>query len=81
MHHALYFDWSGSGSSNRKVAMTGTKVGRVAGKVAFITGPARGQGREHAIRMAEEGADIIGARAISNAVLFLASDAGAVAKF
>jgi SDR family mycofactocin-dependent oxidoreductase len=34
-------------------------VGRVAGKVAFITGAARGQGREHAVRLAEEGADII----------------------
>jgi SDR family mycofactocin-dependent oxidoreductase len=34
-------------------------VGRVAGKVAFITGAARGQGRSHAIRLAEEGADII----------------------
>jgi (+)-trans-carveol dehydrogenase len=34
-------------------------VGRVAGKVAFITGAARGQGREHALRLAEEGADII----------------------
>ena len=33
--------------------------GRVAGKVAFITGAARGQGRSHAIRLAEEGADII----------------------
>ncbi len=39
--------------------MAGNKVGRVAGKVAFITGAARGQGREHAIRLAEEGADII----------------------
>jgi SDR family mycofactocin-dependent oxidoreductase len=37
----------------------GTTVGRVAGKVAFITGAARGQGRAHAIRLAEEGADII----------------------
>ncbi|RAV10065.1 SDR family mycofactocin-dependent oxidoreductase [Mycolicibacterium sp. GF69] len=35
------------------------RVGRVAGKVTFITGAARGQGREHAIRLAEEGADII----------------------
>ncbi|MET9080875.1 mycofactocin-coupled SDR family oxidoreductase [Streptomyces sp. NPDC004237] len=35
-------------------------MGRVAGKVAFITGAARGQGRSHAIRLAEEGADIIG---------------------
>src|SRR3954447_11460782 len=41
-----------------EVTMTNT-VGRVAGKVAFITGAARGQGREHAIRLAEEGADII----------------------
>ncbi|BBY24796.1 oxidoreductase [Mycobacterium stomatepiae] len=31
----------------------------MAGKVAFITGAARGQGREHAVRLAEEGADII----------------------
>jgi len=34
-------------------------AGRVQGKVAFITGAARGQGRAHAIRLAEEGADII----------------------
>lgn len=33
--------------------------GRLEGKVAFITGAARGQGRAHAVRMAEEGADII----------------------
>ena len=33
--------------------------GRVQGKVAFITGAARSQGRSHAIRLAEEGADII----------------------
>jgi SDR family mycofactocin-dependent oxidoreductase len=33
--------------------------GRVEGKVAFITGAARGQGRAHAVRLAEEGADII----------------------
>lgn len=32
---------------------------RVQGKVAFITGAARGQGRSHAVRLAEEGADII----------------------
>ncbi len=32
---------------------------RLAGKVAFITGAARGQGRAHAVRMAKEGADII----------------------
>ncbi len=32
---------------------------RVAGKVAFVTGAARGQGRSHALRLAQEGADII----------------------
>jgi SDR family mycofactocin-dependent oxidoreductase len=35
-------------------------MGRVEGKVAFISGIARGQGRSHAVRLAEEGADIIG---------------------
>lgn len=35
-------------------------MGRLRGKVAFITGVARGQGRAHAIRLAEEGASIIG---------------------
>ena len=34
-------------------------MGKLEGKVAFITGAARGQGRSHAIRLAEEGADII----------------------
>jgi SDR family mycofactocin-dependent oxidoreductase len=34
-------------------------MGRMEGKVAFITGAARGQGRAHAIRLAGEGADII----------------------
>jgi SDR family mycofactocin-dependent oxidoreductase len=34
-------------------------TGRVEGKVAFITGAARGQGRSHAVRLAKEGADII----------------------
>ena len=33
--------------------------GRVENKVAVITGAARGQGRTHAVRLAEEGADII----------------------
>jgi SDR family mycofactocin-dependent oxidoreductase len=33
--------------------------GRLTGKVAFITGAARGQGRSHALRLAQEGADII----------------------
>lgn len=34
-------------------------ISRLAGKVAFITGAARGQGRAHAVRMAREGADVI----------------------
>jgi (+)-trans-carveol dehydrogenase len=34
-------------------------TGRVEGKVAFITGAARGQGRSHAVRLAQEGADVI----------------------
>src|SRR5882757_534147 len=33
--------------------------GRLVGKVAFVTGAARGQGRSHAVRLAAEGADII----------------------
>ena len=44
---------AGLGVSENKVA------GRVEGKVAFITGAALGQGRSHAVRLAEEGADII----------------------
>ncbi|WP_297600489.1 mycofactocin-coupled SDR family oxidoreductase [Mycobacterium sp.] len=35
-------------------------MGSLDGKVAFITGVARGQGRSHAIRLAREGANIIG---------------------
>ena len=34
-------------------------MGRVEGKVALVTGAARGQGRSHAVRLAAEGADII----------------------
>ncbi|HEV3213327.1 MAG TPA: mycofactocin-coupled SDR family oxidoreductase [Acidimicrobiales bacterium] len=34
--------------------------GRLEGKVAFITGAARGQGRSHAVLLASEGADVIG---------------------
>ena len=33
-------------------------MGRVEGKVAFITGAARGQGRNHALRLAEEGGGV-----------------------
>lgn len=41
-------------------------MGRVEGKVAFVTGVARGQGRAHAVRLAEEGADIIGVDVLQN---------------
>ena len=34
-------------------------MGRVQGKVALVTGAARGQGRSHSLRLAEEGADIV----------------------
>ena len=34
-------------------------TGRMRGKVALVTGAARGQGRSHAVRLAQEGADII----------------------
>src|SRR3546814_16808502 len=35
-------------------------TGKLEGRVAFITGAGRGQGRAHAIRLAQEGVDIIG---------------------
>ena len=34
-------------------------MGRVEGRVAIITGAARGQGRSHAVTLAREGADIL----------------------
>lgn len=34
-------------------------MGKLDGKVAFISGGARGQGRSHAVRLAQEGADVI----------------------
>jgi NAD(P)-dependent dehydrogenase (short-subunit alcohol dehydrogenase family) len=34
-------------------------MGRLDGKVVFITGAARGQGRAHAVRVAEEGGHVI----------------------
>ncbi|HEY0543232.1 MAG TPA: mycofactocin-coupled SDR family oxidoreductase [Actinoallomurus sp.] len=35
-------------------------MGKLDGRVVFITGAARGQGRSHAVLFAEEGADIVG---------------------
>src|SRR2546430_9420717 len=46
---------SAAGPAREETIMTG----RVEGKVALITGAARGQGRSHAITLAREGADII----------------------
>jgi SDR family mycofactocin-dependent oxidoreductase len=46
--------------------MGGDMVGRVEGKVAFITGAARGQGRSHAVRLASEGADIVAVDILSD---------------
>ena len=36
-----------------------SRPGRLPGKVALVTGAARGQGRNHAVRLAKEGADLI----------------------
>ena len=41
-------------------------MGKLEGKVAFITGAARGQGRSHAVRLAQEGADIIAVDILEN---------------
>ena len=53
-------------------------MGRLSGRVAFITGAARGQGRTHAVRLAEEGADVaisdICAKVETNGVAAATSD-------
>jgi len=58
-------------------------MGKLEGKVALITGAARGQGRSHAVRLAQEGADIIAVdicgpvdSVLANAGVTLPVDAG-----
>src|ERR1700744_3315881 len=48
-----------SSARPRRSGGGGVMAGRVEGKVALISGAARGQGRSHAVRLAQEGADII----------------------
>jgi SDR family mycofactocin-dependent oxidoreductase len=43
-------------------------MGGLEGKVAFVTGAARGQGRSHAVRLAEEGADVVVSDACTSVV-------------
>jgi (+)-trans-carveol dehydrogenase len=47
------------GGRAERVQEEESALGRLDGRVAFITGAARGQGRSHAVRLAREGADII----------------------
>ena len=47
-------------------------MGKLDGQVAFITGAARGQGRSHAVRLAEEGADIVAIDVLQTSELELA---------
>jgi SDR family mycofactocin-dependent oxidoreductase len=61
------------GATPATAAITSSKsrekdMGTLDGKVAFITGAGRGQGRSHAIRLAEEGADIIALDLCADAV-------------
>ena len=51
--------WCDNRFSVRTKCEESSVTGRVEGKVAFVTGAALGQGRSHAVRLAEEGADII----------------------
>jgi SDR family mycofactocin-dependent oxidoreductase len=53
--------------------MTVAAGGSLDGRVAFVTGAARGQGRAHAVRLAEDGADIIAidsCRSISDTITY-----------
>src|SRR3712207_5731949 len=50
---------AGTHSSRTPIREEANMSGRLAGRVAFITGAARGQGRAHAIALAREGADVV----------------------
>src|SRR5436309_1141704 len=54
--------------AERPIEQQGDDMGSLDGKVAFITGAGRGQGRSHAVRFAEEGADIIALDVCDDAV-------------
>jgi len=56
----------------------GLQMGKLDGKVAFITGAARGQGRAHAVTMAREGADIAALDVCHSIPEFFGLDAKAV---
>lgn len=63
--HLREDEGAGDGPQGRRLTRSSVESGRALllgkldGKVAFVTGAARGQGRSHALRLAEEGADII----------------------
>jgi SDR family mycofactocin-dependent oxidoreductase len=62
--------------------MAGT-TGALHGRVAFVTGAARGQGRSHAVRLAREGADVIAldiCAPVSDTVTYPAATAGDLAE-
>lgn len=46
-------------ATSERIVMTTPRGSRVAGKRVLVTGAARGMGRSHAVRLAEEGADIV----------------------
>src|SRR6185503_552150 len=48
-----------TGTGTRESKPRAGAMGSLQGKVAFITGAARGQGRAEAIRLASDGADVI----------------------
>jgi NAD(P)-dependent dehydrogenase (short-subunit alcohol dehydrogenase family) len=69
--------------TNRDSSLSGS----LSGKVAYVTGAARGQGRSHCVRLARAGADIVAVDAcgpvaehnlVSDIVVWLAGDASSL---